>query len=460
MATECSRWSATELWNQAMSILRKKVDENDYRQYFQRIVAVSVSETELKLGVNSGFFAETIDEKFGTLISAAVKEAAGCDIFYSMGWDLTYVSPPAEPEAEEPDAVAPVAKPAVLTAPNCNARYTFENFVVGEENRYAFSAAQTAATAPGTYNPLYIYGGTGMGKTHLMQAVANHVQSANPNAVVRYTTCEGFLNEYVDAIKNHTSDKFRDRFRNVDLLLVDDVHNLSGKEGLQEEFFNTVNAIYNTGKQIMMTSDKQPSEIKGLEARLVSRFQSGLTVQITTPSYQTRLAFLQLKQKGSMVQLPEEFLAYMARRISSSIRALDGARMRLIAYASLVDTTVQPLTMAQVETLLNDLLNEEAERTKVSIEKILEVVAAQRNLKVIDLTGSKRTKEIAESRMLAMYLGRSLTDLSLKDIGQAFGGRNHTTVIHAIKEIESSCEKNEELKRSIQTIKRRLHADA
>ena len=340
MATECSRWSATELWNQAMSILRKKVDENDYRQYFQRIVAVSVSETELKLGVNSGFFAETIDEKFGTLISAAVKEAAGCDSSYSMGWDLTYVSPPAEPEAEEPDAVAPVAKPAVLTAPNCNARYTFENFVVGEENRYAFSAAQTAATAPGTYNPLYIYGGTGMGKTHLMQAVANHVQSANPNAVVRYTTCEGFLNEYVDAIKNHTSDKFRDRFRNVDLLLVDDVHNLSGKEGLQEEFFNTFNAIYNTGKQIMMTSDKQPSEIKGLEARLVSRFQSGLTVQITTPSYETRLAFLQLKQKGSMVQLPEEFLAYMARRISSSIRALDGARMRLIAYASLVDTTV------------------------------------------------------------------------------------------------------------------------
>ena len=150
----------------------------------------------------------------------------------------------------------------------------------------------------------------------------------------------------------------------------------------------------------------------------------------------------------------------MARRISSSIRALDGARMRLIAYASLVDTTVQPLTMAQVETLLNDLLNEEAERTKVSIEKILEVVAAQRNLKVIDLTGSKRTKEIAESRMLAMYLGRSLTDLSLKDIGQAFGGRNHTTVIHAIKEIESDCEKNEELKRSIQTIKRKLHADA
>ena len=460
MATECSHGSAAELWNHAMSILRKKVNEDIYKQYFQRIVSLSVSERELKLGVNTDFFAEVIDEKFGALISAAVREAAGCDLSYTLESDLSYVPQAVEPEPEEPDAVAPAAKPSVLTAPNCNARYTFENFVVGEDNRYAFSAAQTAATAPGTYNPLYIYGGTGMGKTHLMQAVANHVQSANPNAVVRYTTCEGFLNEYVDAIKNHTSDKFRDRFRNVDLLLVDDVHNLSGKEGLQEEFFNTFNAIYNTGKQIMMTSDKQPSEIKGLEARLVSRFQSGLTVQITTPSYETRLAFLQLKQKGSMVQLPEEFLAYMARRISSSIRALDGARMRLIAYASLVDTTVQPLTMAQVETLLNDLLNEEAERTKVSIEKILEVVAAQRNLKVIDLTGSKRTKEIAESRMLAMYLGRSLTDLSLKDIGQAFGGRNHTTVIHAIKEIESSCEKNEELKRSIQTIKRRLHADA
>ena len=352
---------------------------------------------------------------------------------------------------------APVARPPV-TAPNCNSRYTFDNFVVGEENRYAFSAAHTAATAPGTYNPLYVYGGTGMGKTHLMQAVANYVKTAHPEAVVRYTTCEGFLNEYVDSLKNHTSAEFRDHFRNVDLLLVDDVHNLSGKEGLQEEFFNTFNAIYNAGKQIMMTSDKQPSEIKGLEARLVSRFQSGLTVQITTPSYETRLAFLQMKQKGALVQLPDEFLVYMARRISSSIRALDGARMRLIAYASLVDTTVQPLTMPQVESLLNDLLNEEAERTKVSVDRILEVVAAHRNLKVHDLTGSKRTREIAESRMLAMYLSRNLTDQSLKDIGQAFGGRNHTTVIHAIKQVESDCETNEELKRTILTLKRKLHA--
>ena len=207
-----------------------------------------------------------------------------------------------------------------------------------------------------------------------------------------------------------------------------------------------------------MTSDKQPSEIKGLEARLVSRFQSGLTVQITTPSYETRLAFLQMKQKGALVQLPDEFLVYMARRISSSIRALDGARMRLIAYASLVDTTVQPLTMPQVESLLNDLLNEEAERTKVSVDRILEVVAAHRNLKVHDLTGSKRTREIAESRMLAMYLSRNLTDQSLKDIGQAFGGRNHTTVIHAIKQVESDCETNEELKRTVLTLKRKLHA--
>ena len=466
MTTASAQGSASELWRKASSILQKKVCKDAFQQYFQPIVPLTVTETELKLGVSSAFFAEWIAENFGDLLKDAVEEAAGKPFSFGMEADPCYQpsaapAPAAEPELPAESAPmrceAPVARPPV-TAPNCNSRYTFDNFVVGEENRYAFSAAHTAATAPGTYNPLYVYGGTGMGKTHLMQAVANYVKTAHPEAVVRYTTCEGFLNEYVDSLKNHTSAEFRDHFRNVDLLLVDDVHNLSGKEGLQEEFFNTFNAIYNAGKQIMMTSDKQPSEIKGLEARLVSRFQSGLTVQITTPSYETRLAFLQMKQKGALVQLPDEFLVYMARRISSSIRALDGARMRLIAYASLVDTTVQPLTMPQVESLLNDLLNEEAERTKVSVDRILEVVAAHRNLKVHDLTGSKRTREIAESRMLAMYLSRNLTDQSLKDIGQAFGGRNHTTVIHAIKQVESDCETNEELKRTILTLKRKLHA--
>ena len=463
MTMESAQNGASELWGKVASLLRSKVCEDAFKQYFLPIVPLAVTETELKLGVSSAFFAEWVTENFGDLLAETVQEAAGKPFSFLMESDPRYLPPPVQETPEAHPAVRPAAAAApsvhaAVTAPNCNSRYTFENFVVGEENRYAFSAAQTAATAPGTYNPLYVYGGTGMGKTHLMQAVANHVKSAHPEAVVRYTTCEGFLNEYVDSLKNHTSAEFRDRFRNVDLLLVDDVHNLSGKEGLQEEFFNTFNAIYNAGKQIMMTSDKQPSEIKGLEARLVSRFQSGLTVQITTPSYETRLAFLQMKQKGALVQLPEEFLCYMARRISSSIRALDGARMRLIAYASLVDTSVQPLTMPQVESLLNDLLNEEAERTKVSIDKILEVVAAHRNLKVHDLTGAKRTKDIAESRMLAMYLSRNLTDQSLKDIGQAFGGRNHTTVIHAIKQVENDCATNEELKRTVITLKRKLPA--
>ena len=425
------------------------------------IVPLSVDETTLRLGVSDDFFGEWLNDNFGEILAEAVREAAGATLKISVesghSKPLPQASAPVEKEAAPENGPSIQTREIPSTAPNCNSRYTFENFVVGEENRYAFSAAQTAATSPGTFNPLYIYGGTGLGKTHLMQAVANYVKAMNPNAVVRYTTCEGFLNAYVDSLRNKTSAEFRDYYRNVDLFLVDDVHHLGGKEQLQEEFFNTFNAIYNAGKQIMMTSDKQPSEIKGLEARLVSRFESGVAAQITEPSFETRLAILRMKQEGQAFKLPDELLVFIAERISSHIRALEGARMRLVAFASAVGDSV-PLTTEMASNLLGDMIDNEAEKNRVSIDRILDTVATHFNIKVHDIIGSKRPKNIAEPRMVAMYLSRTLTEESLKDIGLAFGGRNHTTVIHAIKQVETDCKTDEELKRTVTALKRKLHA--
>ena len=460
MTTENTLNDVQELWRKTTSILQCKVSENIYNQWFDVIVPLSVDETTLRLGVSDDFFEEWLMGNFKDILTSAVTEAAGGPLKLSFEYGHS------KPAGQEPLSPKTASLPTIIpqpvreiqqTAPNCNSRYTFENFVVGEENRYAFSAAQTAATSPGTFNPLYIYGGTGLGKTHLMQAVANYVKAMNPNAVVRYTTCEGFLNAYVDSLRNKTSAEFRDYYRNVDLFLVDDVHHLGGKEQLQEEFFNTFNAIYNAGKQIMMTSDKQPSEIKGLEARLVSRFESGVAAQITEPSFETRLAILRMKQEGQAFKLPDELLVFIAERISSHIRALEGARMRLVAFASAVGDSV-PLTTEMASNLLGDMIDNEAEKNRVSIDRILDTVANHFNIKVHDITGSKRPKNIAEPRMVAMYLSRTLTDESLKDIGLAFGGRNHTTVIHAIKQVESDCKTDEELQRTVTILKRKLHA--
>lgn len=460
MTTENALNDAQELWRKTTSILKCKVSENTYNQWFDVILPLAVDETALRLGVSDEFFGEWLTDNFGDLLTAALREASGSDLKFTIEpghcKPAVETPPPALP-AKQPKQSRPAAGELQMTAPNCNSRYTFDNFVVGEENRYAFSAAQTAATSPGTFNPLYIYGGTGLGKTHLMQAVANYVKAMNPNAVVRYTTCEGFLNAYVDSLRNKTSAEFRDYYRNVDLFLVDDVHHLGGKEQLQEEFFNTFNAIYNAGKQIMMTSDKQPSEIKGLEARLVSRFESGVAAQITEPSFETRLAILRMKQEGHAFKLPDELLVFIAERISSHIRALEGARMRLVAFASAVGDSV-PLTTEMASNLLGDMIDNEAEKNRVSIDRILDTVATHFNIKVHDITGSKRPKNIAEPRMVAMYLSRALTDESLKDIGLAFGGRNHTTVIHAIKQVETDCKTDEELKRTVTALKRKLHA--
>ena len=334
-------------------------------------------------------------------------------------------------------------------------KHSFENFVVGEENRYAYSAANAAAQNPGSINPLYIYGGPGMGKTHLLLAVAHDVLARNPKARVRYTSCEGFLNAFLESLRTKTMYEFREEFRNVDYLLVDDVHTLGNKTSLQEEFFNTFNTLYGLGKQIILTSDKQPSEIPGLESRLVSRFVSGVTTQITPSSFETRLAILKQEQQGLRLKLGDDVLTFIAERISSNIRPLKGALMSLSMYAAAMK---QEIDLETAKRILSDQLEKEAESRTISIEEIQKAVAEEFGLQVYDLTGPKKPKNIADPRMIAMYLSRKLTVKSHQDIGRAFGGRSHGTVIHAVKQIEANSLKDEELKRVLNQLQRKLRA--
>ena len=432
-----------------------------------------MEKNKIILGVSDDYFEQWLGENYSDIIADGLEEAAGKPVKFKLepghqaelpevqsetGSDASEPAPAPSFEEEEQQIEDPTPAVDNGCAPNCLASYTFDNFIVGEENRYAYSAALTAAQEPGKFNPLYIYGSTGMGKTHLLQAVANFAHRRNPKAIVRYITCEAFLNSYLDSLRTHSTFKshfeFRNHFREVDVLLVDDVHQLGGKDQIQEEFFNTFNTLYNAGKQIILTSDKQPSEIRGLEGRLVSRFESGVTTQITSPTtFETRLSILQYEQKEQLIKLSPDVIHYVAERISSSIRTLKGALMRLVAYSSMLGRSVP---MAEAEGILSDMLDKEAETRKVTVDRIQQIVAEQFQLRVSDLTGSKRPKNIAEPRMMAMYFAREMTGLSLMDIGNAFGGRNHATVLHAVAQVKKLSESNDEFRRNLSTLKRKI----
>lgn len=471
---------APEIWGEALSVIKKEVSETAYKQFFEIIVPLGMDNGNLQLGVSDDFFADWLTNNYADVLTEAITEAAPGMGFTLISGYTPDMAPVAKKEVTEekkesspPKAAAPVKSAAqvkvpALPAPSagnevpeeicfCRPDFTFENYIVGEENKYAYSAAMTAAQNQGVFNPLYIYGGTGMGKTHLMQAVAHEVRKSNPSAIVRYVTCEAFLNAYLDSLHHksrfHSHFEFRNHFREVDVLLIDDVHQLAGKEQLQEEFFNTFNTLHNANKQIILTSDKRPSEIPGLEARLVTRFDSGLTTQITMPTFETRLSILRHSQELQSIKFSAVILEYVAERVTSSIRSLKAALTRLIAFSSLTHKEVS-LTMA--EELLGDMLEKEAENARVSIEGIQKMVADHFGIRVPDITGNKRPRNIAEPRMIAMYLARQMTDHSLVEIGAAFGGRNHATVLHAVNSVQADAKENEEFRRTLSTLKRKL----
>lgn len=464
---------ARDVWQIAARRLKEKVHPNTYQQWFANLIPVRLSAGRLVLGVAEEFFGDWIRNYYSIDINQALTDIDGNT--YTFELEAGHCPPaPAEIPAvekidqqlhDEPriDRVAPARagqpegglSEAATPGGRIIARYTFDNFVVGEENRYAYTAARRAAECPGVFNPLYIYGNTGTGKTHLLHAVAHQVRTGNPRAVVRYATCEEILNSFVESLQSHNYATFRSQLRNVDMLLVDDIHMLGKKGELQEQFFNAFNVLYSENKQIILTSDKRPSEITGLEARLISRFEQGVTTEIYAPGLEVRIAILRGMQEEFMVRFDDAVLEFIASRISSNVRRLRGALMRLLSRVSLHPEL--PITLESVEAILHQVFEEEHSARQITVEDIQKKVAEYYNLRLTDLLSDKRPKRIAEPRMIAMYLARKLTGYSFPQLGNAFG-RNHATIMNAWSKVPELCDRNEELRRSVALLERQLNS--
>jgi len=334
-----------------------------------------------------------------------------------------------------------------------NPKNTFETFVVGNNNNFAYAAAQAVAQAPGkSYNPLFLYGGVGLGKTHLLQAIGQYVAAHKKNARVAYLSSEKFTNEYIDGIQNNQLAKFRKKYRQTDVLLIDDIQFLAGKERIQEEFFHTFNALHEAHKQIVLTCDRPASEIHGLEQRLVSRFEWGLVTDLQPPDVEMRLAILNKKAALMGVELPQEIMNFLANRIRTNIRRLEGALIRVASYAAL---TGKKLSLEVVESLLREILHEEG-RYSISIEVIQKKVAEHFDIRLADMTSKRRPENIAFPRQIAMFLARSMTESSLSVIGEAFGGRDHGTVLHACRLVKDRMEVDSHVRQVVSYLEKQL----
>lgn len=396
------------------------------------------------------------------LLQDAVAVAAGCRL--QVKFKVPAASQPTGPVQPHAHAAAAVPAKARLSESSSernnghgdllfNPKNTFETFVVGTNNNFSFAAAKAVAEAPGkSYNPLFLYGGVGLGKTHLLHAIGQHVTANRKGARVAYVSSEKFTNEYIDALQNNKLFGFRKKYRQTDVLLIDDVQFLGGKERIQEEFFHTFNALHEAHKQIVLTCDRPASEIQGLESRLVSRFEWGLVTDLQPPDIEMRLAILKKKAQMMNVTLPEEIINFLATRIRTNIRRLEGALIRVASYASL---TGKKLTIEVVENLLREILHEEGRQT-ISIEVIQKRVAEHFDIRLADMTSKRRPENIAFPRQIAMFLSRQMTESSLNTIGEAFGGRDHGTVLHACRLVKDRMEVDSNVRQVVHYLEKQL----
>jgi chromosomal replication initiator protein len=433
------------VWQNVLEYVRQSITEVEYHTWFEKIQPLGVVNGSLELGVPTSFFKGWIEDHYAELLTEALTRLGA----QTPRFELRVV--PGKPVQEDIFSASTPAKPQEARA-RLNPKYIFENFVVGQNNNLAHAAAVAVAESPGNaYNPLFIYGGVGLGKTHLMHAVGHSVAQRFPDKKIEYVSTETFTNELINAIREDRMTEFRDRYRSVDLLLVDDIQFIAGKERTQEEFFHTFNALYEARKQIILSSDRPPKDILTLEARLRSRFEWGLITDIQPPDLETRVAILKMNSEYRNMRIPEEVLDYIAKQITSNIRELEGALMRVIAYASL--NGVQ-LSKAVAIKALSDVFS--ASETSQSPEEILKAVAEHYNLKLEELRGAGRRKEVVIPRQIAMYLIREMTHASLPEIGQFFDGRDHTTVLYAIQKIQESLDTDPSIQQAIKAIKERL----
>jgi len=443
------------IWLSAQQLLRSMLNQDLYNLWFQSIRASGLEKDELTLEVGDDFCELWLKNNYLGLIRDVLMQVTGQELKVKF---VVAAKTPGVPAAPEPAAKAPEEEDSAAAngTPRdqiFNPKNTFETFVVGENNNFAHAAAQAVANAPGkSYNPLFLYGGVGLGKTHLLHAIGQHVYSSKKNARVAYLSSEKFTNEYVDAIQNNSLMKFRRKYRQMDVLLIDDVQFLSGKERIQEEFFHTFNALRDAHKQIVLTCDRPISEIQNLEQRLVSRFEGGLVSELQAPDAETRMAILRKKEKALGVQLPDEIINFLANRIRTNIRRLEGALIRVASLASLTGKT---LTLQVVEGLLREVLHEEG-RLTVNIEAIQKRVAEHYDIRLADMTSKRRPENIAFPRQVAMFLSRQLTESSLNTIGEKFGGRDHGTVMHACRQVKDRMETDASVRQVVSYLEKQL----
>ncbi len=418
--------TAEGLWSEVSGRLRGALNETTYRTWFDHVEGLELGDDEFVLAVPNDFTRDWIEGHFIGLIRAAVGDATGTE----RQIQLEVREAPGEPA---PAPVEAHRRETLGAGAGLNSKYTFDSFVIGSSNRFAHAAALAVAEAPGqAYNPLFIYGGTGLGKTHLLQAIAQYVAEHQSELSVRYVTSETFMNDFINALRDKRIEGFKQRYRAYDLLLIDDIQFFEHKERIQEEFFHTFNSIYEAGGQIVISSDRPPKEISTLEERLRSRFEWGLITDIQPPDLETRIAILRKKVKTDRIHVPDpKVLEFIAGRISSNIRELEGALTRVVAFSSL---TGRPMTEDLAQDVLKDVFPQ-GEVRQVTIERIQELVSERFSLSLEELCGDKRSQNIVYPRQVAMYLSRELTDSSLPKIGKQFGGRDHTTVIHATSKI-------------------------
>jgi len=448
--------NADAVWSAAQDLLRGMLKAEIFSLWFAPVRVAQAEGDSIRLIVADEFCELWLRDNYLDLLRSVVSRAA------LRPMQVEFIVDPAMRPAAEAAATAPAetvaapvaeAEPPRAAEPPFNPHNTFETFIVGDKNQFAHSTALAVAGNPGrSFNPLFLFGGVGLGKTHLLHAIGHHVLQTKRGAKVAYLSCERFTNEFIDALQTHSLVKFRRRYRQLDLLLVDDIQFLAGKERIQEEFFHTFNALHEARKQIVLTCDRPANEIQGLEQRLISRFEWGQTADVQPPDAETRLAILRAREKSLGFAIPPAIMDFLATRIRTNVRRLEGAFTRVAAYAQL---TGRPLTMETVESLLREILQEEGRQT-VTIEFIQKRVAEHYDIRLADMTSKRRPENIAFPRQVAMFLSRQLTESSLSAIGDAFGGRDHGTVMHACRQVKDRMEVDANVRQTVSYLEKQL----
>ncbi|MBU5454882.1 chromosomal replication initiator protein DnaA [Caproiciproducens sp. MSJ-32] len=447
----------TSLWEKTLNIIKGEMSEVSFNTWIKSCNPISISSDTITLSVPNSFTQDILEKRYKDLVINSIE--AACSKSYKIKFILesdVLEAEEKEKEKEENKRKGTTTSSVTVNdemSSTLNPKYTFNSFVVGNSNRFAHAASLAVAEAPAkAYNPLFIYGGVGLGKTHLMHAIGHYILQSNPNAKVVYVSSEKFTNELINAIRDDRNEEFRNKYRNVDILLIDDIQFIAGKERTQEEFFHTFNALHDANKQIILSSDRPPKEIPTLEDRLRSRFEWGLIADIQPPDFETRMAILKKKAEVEKLSVANEVMVYIATKIKSNIRELEGALIRIVAYSSL---TNRPITVDLASEALKDIISSKQNQS-ITIDLIQDVVATYFNIRVEELKSQRRTRNIAHPRQIAMYLCRKLTDMSLPKIGEEFGGRDHSTVIHAYEKISDNLTKDESLQHTINDLTKKL----